>query len=532
MPSGGRRMVFNTQERVVSTDQNRQQAFIGKDRAELWRYLIDVSAGTDDLDAAALDTEYSTQENPLRAEILNGVLVQPQSGTLNLLVTPGAAFVLDPDASPSSDDSPYKFIRTAGVSTLGALALTGNASGFTRIDVVECQRVENTVETDNRDIFNPVTQLFTATTVTKGLQSEFTYRVRAGTPNAGFPGTAQGWLPIAVISVPNGATSCDQCTFWDVRPLVSDRAVAPFNVSRDLSRKGASMGMVDFTAGQAQLSGVFERVAGSRRLGGRMRPGSTITDAQFVDLVNAANIANGQMPANNSYYYVWLLTPFSLPRWARYTDGPSGRVPRSPRGIPVVSNVAPDKNGNPIAAVALPSALGLGGTTSSAAFVCCGRTDGSGTPRPMLVDGSVQWASNNGDAPQINNSAFTATSFTWSLADNTHFPANARAILARIQLWPAVATLEVLNLANMMLIVNNAAGREVARIPVADVVAWNFSGTEKDPSLGFALRIPIPNAYTTVTPASYNVTLTWTAQIGSYVIFNNAMLFIFGWDIE
>src|ERR1700729_3903361 len=214
MASGDKEMVINSLARAVSTDQTRMQKFANADRAELFRFLLDISMGSDDLDANGVLTQYTTQNNPLNAEIIgNGLTVKPVVGALDLLVDPGLLYLLNPDAAP--DDSNYKYVNDAGIGTTGLLAMTANSSGQTRIDVIECQNLVNaTAETDNRDIFNPSTGAFNATTVSKAVKGYLTYRVRAGTPGSGFPGTAAGWLPLAVASVPTATTTNDTICFW------------------------------------------------------------------------------------------------------------------------------------------------------------------------------------------------------------------------------------------------------------------------------------------------------------------------------
>src|SRR5579859_1434896 len=99
-----------------------------------------------------------------------------------------------------------------------------------------------------------------------------------------------------------------------------------------------------------------------------MLRGSPGTDfAGYVDLDESANQELGYaFPAGLSFLY--LLTPFNLPRWARYTDASAGtRTPRSPRGIPLVSTVAPQHwTGKPNATITFPAIFGFAaGSTNS-----------------------------------------------------------------------------------------------------------------------------------------------------------------------
>ena len=483
---------FNSQERAVSTDLNRMQAFKGNDIAEQMRFMLNVSVGTDDLDASGVVTESLTQGNPLLAEILNGFLVKPQGGSLNLLVDKGVLFTINPDGG--ADDSVYKYVRDAGVSVLGNLVITNNVGGGAiRIDVVEVQVADNVVETDNRDIFNPATGLFAATSVTKARADGLTYRVRAGTAGSGFPGTAQGWLPLAVISIPDAAASVDVMTFWDVRPLVNDREHAPSTMNRAAPLVTRCTYDLNTTV-TAVLTGLCEVSANGRRLGGRFRRGSPGTDAESIDLSLAVNRESGfTLPGANGFTYLYLLTPAGLPRWARYTDGPAGRVPRSPRGIPVLSNVVPTSfTGVPSAAITLPTGLGLSGNTTSGVCVAAFGTKVGPAFLGNFCDGVVQWANYFGLVPNIVGTN-AAGSATFVITDGTTHPANARALWVEFNILYGGAT---------------TAGESFDVTRPDGTVAMNiFLGsitgvTLQDRSM---VRIPLTNGYPAITEAARSV---------------------------
>ena len=409
MSSGGKQVVINTLERAISTDQNRAQLFVAADRAEYLRALMNISQGADDLDAAGVESQVITVGSPLAGEIVSGLRVTPNIGTLDLSVTPGVAFVVAPDGDP--DSSVYKLVRDVGIAGLpSSLAMTGNSSGSTRIDVIECQFVLNTVETDNRDIWNPATNTFTAAAVTKATQGGLVYRVRQGTAGGGFPGTASAWLPLCVASVPTGTTTNDTVTFWDVRPLFEDRIIPPHNVAADYPRWGRVEYEVNtqLSAGKALLVGTVD-VSGSdaltpspgkRRLGGRLRASGISADLpggfDGVDLNDSNNWAGS---ISNGVAAVFLLeNPFGLPRWARYTNVASGaRQPRSPRGFVVVTQVAGPTAGwgTPSAAIGLPTSTGLGTATVTKGIYLASVLFAGGVAGPTHASGRTQWSLSN-----------------------------------------------------------------------------------------------------------------------------------------
>jgi hypothetical protein len=430
---GGEQLVLNTQERALSTDVNRAQAFRTRDAAEMFRNLLSIYTGFDDLDGGglAVPTVQATG-GPLPAEVMGGLLVQPQIGSLNLLITPGLAFCVNPSGNP--DNSVYEFVNDPGVQTLGALVMTANPSGSARCDVIECQPQDVVQEEDNRDIFNPATGSFTAQSVTKATQAQMVYRVRPGTPGAGFPGVVAGWLPLCVALAQAGATTCDQMDFWDVRPLANDRAYGLAKAEGDAAPGSLSWTLGFFYAGavypdvRGQLyagvvssglnanivQGVVSARINGRRVGGvvmRGTPGVDPTNYASFDLSQAANQSPGLASltsGSGALFYLYLCCPYGLPRWCLYTPplatggswpGGAPRAPRAPRGVLVVSDVIPDANGSPSTStsVPLPSAMFGASASCEGSFAVCvaavPRRVGGGYTAWSMHDKFVSWPS-------------------------------------------------------------------------------------------------------------------------------------------
>jgi hypothetical protein len=437
MDSGTKVIVVNPQERAVSSDANRLQAFGAASLAEALRYLLDVPYGTDDVQASsgAQTSEVVTDTSPLTGEVVGGLCVVPQLASLNLLVTAGLLYAVDPGSSPSADDSVYKYVKDPGVQTLGNLAMTANSSGSIRIDVIEVQRQTTVTESDPRDTFNATTGIFTTSTLPKVTNSSLVYRVRAGTAGAGFPGTASGWLPLAVASVASGATTCDQMTFWDVRPLLSDRWPSVQNVSTARVRRLETIASGSVATA---FGGHFDMVLSGRRVGGKLRRGTPGTDATSIDITAVANQDPAVASASNGmFWYLWLCCPFGLPRWARYTDPVSGsRVPRNPRGIPVVSLAPPNVDGSlGLNAVTLPTSLGFGTVTPSAGQLCC---VGAGLVNSTPSVTGYYSGGGGTDYPVVGaptaTGVVTGSSVAFNLIGQTHFPPQAREVLVQVNL--------------------------------------------------------------------------------------------------
>ena len=367
-------VVFNAQERAVSLDQNRLQTLLARDYSEAFRWMLD--AGTLEDDAAGVTALGSSVTAPVRAVIINGVMARPEIGTTNMFVDPGCLFMVCLDSPINPDSSPFKLIIDPGVTTGGQLTMTPNTSGVPRIDLVECSRIQSQVlETDNRDIFSKTTGLFNATSVPKVTGDRIQYRIRTGPVGNAFPTFEAGWLPIAVCVVFSGATTWNDCFVWDVRPLASDLAHAPFDVgcsARPLSTEERDVdvyvpvvqGTIPYTQ-PIMMSGNVNLRFLNRMIGGSLSPNSAYFDLNNPAVMEPSfytDLATGIGGAIKSKtYYVWLMCPFGLPRWAAYTPSSSGvRKPQSPRGIPVLSCTGPDANGYPMSPVQLPIGLGLG----------------------------------------------------------------------------------------------------------------------------------------------------------------------------
>src|SRR5215472_13802375 len=171
MSSGDKNLVVNPLERALSTDINRLQAVLAASEQELFRAMFNTPMGTDDLDAGGLYNPNGAQGAPSLAEVVGGLLFQVTNASAASSVTAGVVMMFDPDAVTSSDDSQYKKVVDPGTTSVltPSIALTANASGSTRIDVVEAARVQpdTVIETDSRDVFNTVSGSFTAATVNK-----------------------------------------------------------------------------------------------------------------------------------------------------------------------------------------------------------------------------------------------------------------------------------------------------------------------------------------------------------------------------
>lgn len=370
MSGGNQNLVFNTRERLVSSDHNRTQAFAARERAEIWRMLQAVGRTTQ-LGTEQVYLEVGGYINtivgaspsvgtPIIGDVFEGLVVLPQPGSRNLLVTPGIVGLVDPDgqtgssdpSTPSSDDSVYKLVNDPGVLIAGALTIAAGA-GSTRIDLVECRRQTVVLETDSRDVFDPSTGVFAPVTVSKVKAGRLIYRVTQGTPGGGIPPFSQGWLPLCVASVPSSATTVDQMQFWDVRPLTRDR-VSPhgqgFKVFASMDTDYGLFGD-DHTGTTCIVSGVARSSIGMYKAGGFILG---------LDARSAANQASGYAPTNNQPWYLYAVFPADLPRWVAYKNVLGAIIPSGPMGVITVSHIGPPNGAEPAStSINPPAATGL-----------------------------------------------------------------------------------------------------------------------------------------------------------------------------
>jgi hypothetical protein len=465
-------LTFSTRERLLSSDLDRSISLGNRALGETLRYLLDVYT-----DSSGVSSEHLGQTSPVIAEILGGLMVRPAVGSANMTVDSGMVCFIDPSGASagvplgtnSPDDSVLKLVSDVGVPVAGTLALTANSSGSIRIDVVECARVEGGVTTsESRDTYDISSGLFSSGTVLKTVADSLQYRIRTGVAPGSF--TAQGWLPLAVMSVPTGTTTLDTVTIWDVRPLASDRQGNIMNVDSGTMTTRARVNAVDITA----VSGVVEGYVKGRRAGGPIRRGTPGVDAATVDTYTTVNRDPSSTFTDRYPFAAWFIFPQSLPRWCRYTDYTTGaRLPGKTKGIFTISAVLPSMDGLPMASLTVPSSTGLGAvSTQTALLAYCGWWN---TSQPYAVSGDLGSgfcapASLAGGTlvPTVVGSGSVALTALFTLNGGIHFPACARAL--KLDMF---ADLAVASGGNFM----------IASVTVVDSVgndvATTFIGTDK-----------------------------------------------------
>lgn len=521
--SGFRRIVHGTRERILSSDHNREQALHNALVVDALRHLYE--AESLDEQAAGVAGLVSTVTSPLHALIFNGLRVRPEIGTWTIFIDPGIGTFADPGSDPSSDDSFAQLVRSAGVTSSGVLSISTPGAG-TRIDVIECSVYQAVIETDSRDVFNTATGTFAPALVNKVVEAQLTFRVRAGTVGGGFPGTATGWLPLAVAKVPSGAASCDDCDFWDVRPLRSD-ILGPHLVRStfpSLQRQHASA-IDESGAGNWRARGVVYADFQGRLVGGNLAP--TASGANYLDLTSGGSAQEpGFSAVQNRPWYLYLAFPFGLPRWAPLAPASSGnRAPRSPRGIPVFSQKAP--NGMlaaPSSALTLPTATGLGGTTSSAVPVLSGAF-GAGPALCNSVVGNDGWTRVGSPGIVLSPSSGGGSASVHYLLTSTELPPNATAVRVRLS-TTITDSAGSYTIARSAVLRATAAGDQVEEVRRTDTAVIPSAAIQDVFEVEFAIPPNLPTG--AAVTRQIDLTITWS---GGGVTFSNQAIAVVGWRL-
>lgn len=190
-------MQWNSRERALSTDLNRQAQLVARGLTEV---------------ATALAS--GTQR--MAGVFGGGFLVTPVAGTMKCTITPGTA--LFKDGVSVYPDSTVQWIES---STLREVTLDASDASD-RYDVIEMRPGTFVASTQPRDQFNSVTGTFTVVNMVKEVISYPEFQARKGTPSAtpSIPAGTAGWMPLAYVRVVGNALTLVATDVVYCRPLL------------------------------------------------------------------------------------------------------------------------------------------------------------------------------------------------------------------------------------------------------------------------------------------------------------------------
>lgn len=206
MASNRRRTIYNTRERLLSTDANDEQALLHSNL-------------TNDTVASSVGDFFDTTVSGTHAGILSGGIVTTTVTANEVSVSPLRGFKLG--AAPTSLDSPYLFLSTLASTAVDISSFVDATND--RWLCIEVSPGDSLELASTRDIFQQLLGTFIPTNVDKIRQPDPVFTVNAGAPAATplFPLGTSGTIPLAYVYLPaNNAIAIPATDIILCRPLI------------------------------------------------------------------------------------------------------------------------------------------------------------------------------------------------------------------------------------------------------------------------------------------------------------------------
>ena len=331
-------------------------------------------------------------------------------------------------------------------------------------------------------------------------------------------------------------------TFWDVRPLVNDRVFGNGNTGPDLPRRTKQLWTAGLESGAMEMQGIIEATSGagpglgmSRRLGGQLRRGSPGVDYNqpYIVLNDSANNEAGFSPSSG-FCYLYLLTPFNLPRWARYTDATSSpRIPRSPRGIPIRSGATPSHAyGQPSTSIKFPSVFGFAETATTDGVCIAALPYYSEAVQTATCSASIVDA--NGNAGEATGSGGAADTGHFTLIEGQTFPGGVTRIRCVLYASIQINNVSTVGTMNPLLETYNTNDTS-AQIALHSLDTQIISGATGSPSLTVQWNfwLELATAYPeSAGPQTYQMNYTLNHPTDQCTNLSAPTLAVVGWEYE
>ena len=285
MASFNRRLIWNTRERLLSTDLNDATALLH-------------AKGTDEVVGIVSGDAYKTT-NPLSG-VVAGLTVYATGGNLEVRVRPGIAFKHGTPAT--SLDSPYLKIELLQEQTIDLSAYVDAANP--RWVAIEVAPADTAELVSTRDIFDPALGTFTPQNVDKIRRPEpvFTVTAAAPGPNPLLPTGTPGVMPLAYVYIDANATQIVPTDVVLCRPLLNSVSLMPTTVLGKgglnvVSAGGTQVQAKEFAVKFAGMGNVSEVLIGA------------VNDA---GIAGSPNWVQGEfLPATDQPVYAYLMAaPF------------------------------------------------------------------------------------------------------------------------------------------------------------------------------------------------------------------------------
>jgi len=331
--SGNDNLLMNTLERATSGDINDLQSLEARVLAELFRQTFS---------RRTLGQAFSDQTR----SICMGLGVTPSGGDVivGLGVLAQQSATLPP--VPGALDSTYRLARLDTAATI-----TGPTPGANTWYLLEAQMVPLVASTQVRDIYNPGTQTFVPTLVTKINLQSIAFQIVPGV-GANLPAPTGGdWVPLAGVEWPAGGGA--PLNIVDLRQLPD---VVEGGLPIDATVEQQRILAASTPSLPSNNVSIIAQASNDRaRLGGETGP---------FDATSALVIEPGTLFAASTWYYLYLA------EWSALALAPQGAQGFNMRGVVVVSATPPILGtATPSAAITPPAPFAASATLNA---VCIG----------------------------------------------------------------------------------------------------------------------------------------------------------------
>lgn len=338
--SGNDNLLMNTLERATSGDINDLQSLQARVLAELFRQTFARRILGQAFSDATRSICLGLGVTPSGNDVIVGLGVLAQSSA-----------TLPPVPGPL--DSTYRLARLDTATTI-----TGPTPGGNDWFLLEAQMVPLVGSTQVRDVYNPGTQTFVPTLVTKINLQSISFQLVPGAANLPAP-SGGNWVPLAAIQWPAGGGA--PLEIVDLRQL-------PDGIDGGLTLEPlVDQQRIKTSSTPSLASNDVSVLAKATNFRGRLGGDTTVFDA-----TSALVVEPGTVFAADTWYYLYLA------EWSALALAPQGAQGFSMRGVVVVSSTPPVLGrAQPSAAITPPAPFSI--ATLNAVCVGAIRRDSTNT---------------------------------------------------------------------------------------------------------------------------------------------------------
>lgn len=335
--SGADAIVFNNLERALSSDLNDVQSDAARFLSELLKYQLSTRV-------------IGIQPEAIASVVLGGLTCSPSGADVSV----GAGALAQNTATlapvPGPLDSTYRLARLDA-----PIIVPMPAPGLTTYYLIEAQMAEVIALSTLRDVYNPGTDTFVPTLLTKQIRRTIVTQLLVGGANAPAP-TGGNWVPLAIVRRPAGGGPVVATDIDDVRPIAEGGRQRP---NLPIVESGALTAIE--VAGSSAVT--MLRVAMDGFFGARS---FELLAGSSIDPTSAPVLSPATVLAANTWYYLYVCGWSLLQLRPRFSDVSFGR-----EGVLVLSHVAPTNARTNAGPIALPAPYGVSLAPALTGYLVC-----------------------------------------------------------------------------------------------------------------------------------------------------------------